>query len=496
MRVRRIVPSVLALAMLVPVVARSATPQGPPLLLAATGSARFAATPPEVLDLSRCLRLAVDAGNRRKVADAEVDAATARLGQARSSRYPEVSASLSGVRLNENPNFIFPGMTISTPASTIDTGIPGMAIPIPGQNFQMADWDVKLMDRTLFTGSLSATYALYTGGLASARMAQARAGLDVAREERRLTDAEVAFDVQRAYYGVILAGKLLDVARGTLDRMDATLELTKSIYEAGTGRVKKTDFLRHRAMVETIRGMVIELEAQDGEARLSLATIIGWDREKPFALADSDFPAPSEVAGTARLLADAVSANPRLAMIRSALLAAASDVKAAQAGHLPKVALFADVKRFGNDYSAGLMTADNKTAWSVGLGVDVPLFQGFRVVKAVDEARARRVKLERQLDLASDGVELDIRRTRLAIEKAAARQRATREAYATATENRELNIRAYQEELVETQDMIEAQLMEDLLAAQHFRAQYELTAAMARLEMILAPRLTDGNQHR
>ena len=35
-----------------------------------------------------------------------------------------------------------------------------------------------------------------------------------------------------------------------------TLDLTESLYKTGSGRVKKTDYLRHSAMVDTIASMV------------------------------------------------------------------------------------------------------------------------------------------------------------------------------------------------------------------------------------------------
>jgi hypothetical protein len=76
--------------------------------------------------------------------------------------------------------------------------------------------------------------------------------------------------------------------------------------------------------------------------------------------------------------------------------------------------------------------------------------------------------------------------------KAAAQARATRDAYAAAAENRDLNVRAYQEELVETKDVVEAQLMEALLAAQHYRALFEGLEAQARLQLVTGAAASPG----
>ena len=44
------------------------------------------------------------------------------------------------------------------------------------------------------------------------------------------------------------------------------------------------------------------------------------------------------------------------------------------------------------------------------------------------------------------------------------------------------NVRAYQEELVETKDVIEAQLVESFTSASLYRARHELRAALADLD--------------
>lgn len=55
----------------------------------------------------------------------------------------------------------------------------------------------------------------------------------------------------------------------------------------------------------------------------------------------------------------------------------------------------------------------------------------------------------------------------------------------SAKENRELNVRAYQDELVETKEVIEAQIMEALLAGQYQKVLYDHMEAQARLEFLV-----------
>lgn len=466
-----------------------------------------AQTAPETLTLDQCIAASLET-SRRKAADHQVEVAEARHGQARSSRYPSVTGRLMARRLDEDPNFIFPASTIAVPASAITLPtmaitlpanafgpnfppadvplpIPGGTLPIAAQTFQVPEQNIRLMDRTIYTGTLSAMYALYTGGLASARIEQAKAGIDAARHERRQTAAEIVFDVTRAYYGVVLAQKLHAVSADTLERMRATLDLTESLYKNGSGQVKKTDYLRHSAMVDTLAAMVAEFDAQQRIARASLATLIGRDDAGEVAVADTELPPGTGAGDVTGLLRQALESNPLLGRVQSGLLASKAGVIAARAGHLPKVGLFADLNAIGNSYNAGAVTPQNRRAWAVGFGVEVPLFQGFRVAREVEEARAAQRALEQQHDALRDGVALDVKRTAIAIDKARTQRTSTGNAYQSATENRELHVRAYQDELVETKDMIEAQLVEAVLAGQFFKVQYDLVEAEARMDLIL-----------
>ena len=54
-----------------------------------------------------------------------------------------------------------------------------------------------------------------------------------------------------------------------------------------------------------------------------------------------------------------------------------------------------------------------------------------------------------------------------------------------AEENRDLNTRAYQQELVETEKVIRAQLMEALMTAQHYKVRYDHVALQSQLNLLV-----------
>ena len=54
-----------------------------------------------------------------------------------------------------------------------------------------------------------------------------------------------------------------------------------------------------------------------------------------------------------------------------------------------------------------------------------------------------------------------------------------------AVENRDLNVRAYKNELVETEKVIRAQLMEALMSASHYRTLYDHVALQSQITLLV-----------
>ena len=54
-----------------------------------------------------------------------------------------------------------------------------------------------------------------------------------------------------------------------------------------------------------------------------------------------------------------------------------------------------------------------------------------------------------------------------------------------AGENRDLNSRAYQSELVDTQEVIKAELLESLMTAQYFKNRYDHAALQSQLTLVI-----------
>lgn len=439
--------------------------------------------PSQTLTLDECLSFAMENNHRRPASAFALEIAEAQHRQALAGYWPQIGLKTGFQRMDEAPNFLFPASTFAVPAQTIVT--PFGPLQTPPQSIQVPAQDVKLADRDSSFASLNTTLLLWDGGMRKGLREQAKGGVDIAKAEVRRTELEVQDSVTRMYYGAVLARQLHQVGKDTLARMEATLHLTESMYKEGSGRVKKTDFLDNKVMVETIRATVAMLEKNEQLSQAALANTMGLNWQVSINPSAQEIPYEPYSVNLDELVGTAYRFNLDWEKLEAGLRALEGAETTAKSGHYPKLAMTVDLHKWWNDYDAGMATARNKAGWTVGIGLEIPIFNGNLVRNQVREAHARLEKTREEQFLLKEGIGLMVKDNLLSLIATRKAMDATAEAMKAAEENRDLNTRAYQNELAETQDVIKAQLIESLMTAQHLKNRFDHVALQSQLTLII-----------
>jgi outer membrane protein len=467
---------------------------------------------PQVLSLEDCLRIAMEKNHSRPASRFAVTMAEAQHRQALAGYWPQVTARAGWERLDEAPNFIFPAgamyippETVKVPGGTASVTIPAnafgpgfpptaiqMPVSFPGQSvstspqvFAIPEQNVKLLNPDNVTASGNLTWLLYDGGLRKSYREQALGAEQAAQADVRRTDLEITDTVVRLYYGALLARQLHQVGDDTLARMEVTLELTESLYKNGAGKVNKTDYLENEVIVETIRSAVAELAKNQAMAEAALAYTMGLAWNATVRPSAEEVPYRPFAGSLDELVGTAYEFNPDWAKLEAGIRALDGAVSTARSEYYPKIALTGELHRWWNSYNAGVATADNKAGWSIGLGAEIPIFNGFLTRNKVAEALARVSKLKEETFLLREGIGLQLRQLFLGLDAASKTYEATNRAMVAAQENRDLTSRAYQNELVETEKVIRAQLFEALMTAQYLKTRYDHVELESQISLVV-----------
>ncbi len=473
----------------------------------------------QLLSLGQCLDVALRMSHRRPVSRFSLLLAEAQHRQALAGYWPQVTGKAGVERLSDPLNFIFPGTSVQVPAQTISIpggsmvvtipanafapGFPPSSIQMPvnfpnqtihtaAQNFAVPQQNVNVLDPNVAMGSLNMNWLLFDGGMRKGYREQSAGFVDAMRQEARRTDLEIVDSVKQMYWGAVLARQLHRLGTETLARMEATLRLTEGMYQGGAGKVTKADYLDNQVMVESLRALVAGLEKNEAMSAAALANTMGmpWNASvQPSAQAIPFDPATPDVE---RLVGMSYEFSPDWARLEAGIRAAQGAVTTAQSGYYPKLALTGELHRLWNGgYRGGLATDQNMSGWTAGAGLEIPLFNGSLTRNQVSEMLARVDQLKETRFLLREGLGLRIKDLVLGLDAAVKSSRATERAMQAARDNRDLNERAYQNELVETEKVIRSQLMEALMAAQHDKSRYDCVALESELSLAVGTEVSE-----
>ena len=466
----------------------------------------------QTLSLRECLQIAMEKNHTRPASQFAIAMAEAQHRQALSAYWPQISATAGIDRMNTAPNFIYPASsmvipaqsvsipggsaTVTIPANAFGPGFPPVAVQMPvafpgqtvttsAQVFPIPAQDVKLMNPTTESMAGNFKWLLYDGGMRQGYREQSASAIDVAKAEARRTDLELTENVIRLYYGAVLARQLHRLGQDTQERMEATLRMTESLYKDGSGIVNKTDYLDNKVISETVRSLVAPLEANQASAEAALAYTIGLSWKSSVTPRDEEVPYHPYGGNLDEMVSTAYEFNPDWKEIDAGLKAFEGERVTAASGYYPKVGVKGELHRMWNSYDGGLSTSQNKDGWSVDLGIEIPLFDGFLTRARVAEARARINQLKEKKLLLAEGLGLEIRSMFLNLAASEKVVAATQDAAASSKEDTELTLRGYESGLVATEKVIRAQLQEALVTAARDKAVYDHLELQSHIDLVV-----------
>jgi outer membrane protein len=430
----------------------------------------------DYITLEKCINLALENNHRVNISQQNIKIAEYQLKQVKSALYPRLSLSANISFFDEDLMFIMPGQSVFLDIPPI-TGIKFDEIRTPPV-------EAKIMDsRNIHTG-LSLVYPLFTGGKLSALNQQAKNNVEIARYDANKEDLEIVFEVKNYFYSYCLCKKLLDLCNETVEMLDATLSLTEGLYLNGSGRVTRLDYLKNKVFADQVKSMLSEFEKNYNQAREALIFITGNNISQDFILSSYEIPFQPVTTGYNEVLDNVYQNNPDWSKINSAMEVYKAKSAEANSSLFPSIGLFANFDANFNEFEFGLVNKYNKYIWTMGIGMEYELFSGLKTSAEIDEAEAGLSKINEEKLLLKSALELQVKNLFHELSANAISISRLAESKTTSVENRNLTERAFQQEMSDADEVVQAQIMESLVNAQYIRALYNYAISRAKLELI------------
>jgi len=219
------------------------------------------------------------------------------------------------------------------------------------------------------------------------------------------TEQDVLLAMDQAFYRLLNAQSLLDVAKATVAARGDVQNLTSALTKSAL----KSDLDLNIASADLSQSQLMELDAENGVASASaaVAAVLAAPADTVYlAVEDSDGTPPPPPDRSAAINASAQTQRPDLQALRSNAAADQKFAAAQKLQYLPTVSALATggITPVAPD---GVFVPNWYAA--AGVSLTLPLFTGFRIDAQAQEARLREKAAEKQAQELSDTIGRDVR---------------------------------------------------------------------------------------
>jgi outer membrane protein len=433
----------------------------------------FAAETYDRLTLSDAVRIALENNVQQRISLQAAAIAESQYQEALSAHWPTINLQASAMRMDQDPTFTFPATSF-----TIPTGFGALPVTVPEQK-------VKLMDRDTATASLQMMLPLYTGGKITSIVNQASLGKEIAKEEYQRSTLQVVRDVKRYYYAVKLTQSLAGLAHDTVETLETTRDLTKSMYESGSETINKLDYLKTEMAVNYAKSLETEFSAKEKSATAALVHAMGVPWNTAIKITEDEFPKTNRQPALENLIAEAQQFNPDMGIIKLAVKVADEQINEAKSAYYPQIAFTGNVRRIENSYDGGLVNDDNRNSWTIGVVMNMPIYDFGKTSNHVNTAKLQRNKMGETQLLVEQGLAAQIKNLFISLDAASQQISLAEKTVAFSRDYERLTNQAYQIGASKPEDMIQASIYNAVVEGGFLRAQHDSANNMAEIEYFI-----------
>jgi len=324
--------------------------------------------------------------------------------------------------------------------------------------------------------ALTVTQNIYDGGIREANHQASRYGVKASEAVMARTVQSVAFTVTRAYYEVLRARRLAEVADSSVAYNEELRNQVKTRAEMGAAA--KVDVLPVEAQLAS--AVVSQLSTRNAvrTSALSLQSAIGLAPSADFDVQESDGSSLPDPASLEKQIADAVSHRPDLVQAEAQSGVARASVRAAKTSLYPRPVITGE---YQHSISGGFGSSGTQV---VG-GIAFDVFDGGANRAAYRQARAEQANTEAQASQLVKDIQVEVEQARLNLTSAKERIAASELGLKAAQTNYDVQKDRYNQGLAITLDLLNAELQVTTAKTNDVQARYDYYTAIAQMEYAL-----------
>ncbi len=432
----------------------------------------------KVLSLEESLQIAKQNNLLLKAATQELESAKAQLKIARASLLPRISA---------NGNYTY----FKDVQKSVISAEGGFGFPTPGGDMNemsppTAENEAELIELEFgahhnLQGNVSLTQPVFAWGRYYYGYQAAKRQYEAVEKEFMVTDNKLRLEVYQAFYRVLIAQEFVKVAEQRVDLVRKQLKIAETSFEAGV----TTNFDVLRAKVQRANADTQLIRAKNGvhTAKNRYKTLLNLPLSEQVSVAGA-FEMPEVSIQLEQLIKLALEKRPEVSQSKLNEQAAAKQLSVSKTRQLPDLSFFSNYQISHNER----LTAMN-SIWSLGLQINIPIFDGFATRAAIQQTESVLTQLQLGTKQIISTVEFEVRNAYLALLEAKTLIDVQRETVAQAEESVRIANIQFENGMMTTVELVDTQLALMQAKVNRLQAQHDYVIGLAQLEKAIGQKI-------
>jgi len=304
-------------------------------------------------------------------------------------------------------------------------------------------------------------------------------GLDVAKYLEKITRQDVILDAKNAYYSVLKAQKLVDVARDTVRQIAAQKDVAENMYRVGMSPLN--DLLQSQVQLANAKQRLITAQNTMEIRKSQFNTLLRRPVNAPVAIADILDYTPFEY-DIDYCLAQAEANREEIQVADLEVQIAQKDYRISQRDYYPSVNLTGTLTHRGTDWdvNGGEGIGDDKF-WDIRATASWNFWEWGRTTYGVREKLNRLSQAKSRKDEVLDNIDLGVNEAYLRTIESEQNIITIEKAIEQAKENLRITEERFKEQVSTQTDVLVAQTLETDTMTNYYNALYDYKIAKAVL---------------
>ena len=432
----------------------------------------------KVLTLEDSLQMAKESNLTLRIAEQGLESSKAQLKIARSSLLPRISST---------GNYTY----FKDVQKSVISAEGGFGFPIPdGDMNEMptpnADSEAELIELEFgahhnLQGNVSLTQPIFAWGRFYYGYQAAKLQYDAAEKELNAAANKLRLDVYQAFYRILIAREFVKVAEQSVDLVQIQLELAEASFNAGV--FTYFDVLRSKVQLANAKSQLVRAKNAVSTAKNTFKTLLNMELTEQIAVKGT-FEIPEVKIQLDELIKLAHEKRPEIAQSKLSEQAGEKQLNATKTRRLPDLSFFSNYQISHNER----LTEMNRI-WSLGLQINIPIFDGFATGAAIKQNESVLSQLQLGTKQIMSSVEFEVRNAYISLLEAKTLIDVQRETVTQAEASLSLANLRYKNGMITTVEFTDTQLALMQAKVNRLQAQYDYIVGFAQLEKAIGQQL-------